>query len=186
MEESNAIIVPMIGSIAGTFEFRGLRSLMQLKRLGTFVVGRDTFLSIEYGRDYYYLEEDMEDMQVFESPVSGFKLAEHTLQLLYSAVAVAAPEKQGPWNTAGSGITIRCACQAFTGNPINSVFQTAEHGCRALFRLVAEGLLIMWPSLEFCSESLRNSYQSALLQETGRVGNKILASLSSFAPCAAP
>jgi hypothetical protein len=57
------------GELAGSFDFRGLRSLMQLRRLGTFVICRSTFLfqCTRYSSDSGY---DDTDMHAFESPVS--------------------------------------------------------------------------------------------------------------------
>jgi hypothetical protein len=42
MEESSTTLV--VGDLAGSVDFRGLRSLMQLRRLKTFVIHRNTFL----------------------------------------------------------------------------------------------------------------------------------------------
>jgi hypothetical protein len=64
----------------GSFDFRGLRSLMKLKRLQTFLIGRNTFLfGGGYSSDDGYGEEHV---RTFRSPVSYIKLANCTLLTL--------------------------------------------------------------------------------------------------------
>jgi hypothetical protein len=70
IEESSATV----GDLAGSFDFRGLRSLMQLRRLETFVIGNDTFLFDSRSNvhvpvdssydDYYYDYTEDEEMQL--------------------------------------------------------------------------------------------------------------------------
>jgi hypothetical protein len=67
MEESSTTLV--VGDLACSFDFRGLRCLMQLRRLATFVIHRNTFLfqCTRYSSDKGYHETEM---HAFESPVS--------------------------------------------------------------------------------------------------------------------
>jgi hypothetical protein len=67
-EEGDATVVDH----GGSFDFRGLRSLMRLTGLSTFVVGRDSFLFYRCGNRCYsdYGYEDVDVVTEFNSPVS--------------------------------------------------------------------------------------------------------------------
>jgi hypothetical protein len=79
----------------GIFDFKGLRSLMKLKRVTTFTINHGSFIfdclsvySSDYGSDhdsdYGYCKEELPEFEGvtvrhFTSPVSWYKLAEYTL-----------------------------------------------------------------------------------------------------------